>query len=225
MRREIAGALEHRAGGLAQVHAELGRDDVRERRLAEARRAEDEHVIERLGRAARAALMKISSCSLTGAWPTYSSSRRGRMARSTASSSALGAALMMRSDVTVVSIYSRTAPWRARRISSSVECVPVPAPLSKRVASPGRYPSATRARVGLGLGTAGAAGARGARRQLRCREPIAHLHDQPLGGLAPDAGNARERRDVLGLHALLKLAHADARKQAERNLRSHARRP
>ena len=47
-RGEIAGPLEHRPGGLLQVHAELGRDDVRERRLAEARRPEDEHVIDRL---------------------------------------------------------------------------------------------------------------------------------------------------------------------------------
>ena len=46
-RREIAGALEHRARRLAQVHAELVRDDVRQRRLAEARRAEQQHVVER----------------------------------------------------------------------------------------------------------------------------------------------------------------------------------
>ena len=40
-------------GGLPQVHAELVRDDVRERGLAEARRAEDQHVIERLAALAR----------------------------------------------------------------------------------------------------------------------------------------------------------------------------
>ncbi len=45
-RGEVAGALEHRAGGLAQVHAHLARDDVRERRLAEPRRAEEERVVE-----------------------------------------------------------------------------------------------------------------------------------------------------------------------------------
>ena len=52
-RREVAGALDHRPGGLAQVHAELVRDDVRERGLAEARRAEDQHVVERLAPVAR----------------------------------------------------------------------------------------------------------------------------------------------------------------------------
>src|SRR5207237_913425 len=35
-------------------------------------------------------------------------------------------------------IYSRAAPCRARRISSSVECVPGPTALSKRAASAGR---------------------------------------------------------------------------------------
>ena len=47
MRREIAGPLEHGARRLAQIDAELVRDDVRERRLAEARRAEQQRVIER----------------------------------------------------------------------------------------------------------------------------------------------------------------------------------
>src|SRR5450631_1461210 len=45
---EIAGALQHRTRSLAKVDAELVRDDVRKRRLAESRRTEQEHVIERL---------------------------------------------------------------------------------------------------------------------------------------------------------------------------------
>ena len=65
-RREIAGPLEHRARGLAQVDAELGGDDVRQRRLAEARRAEDQARDRAPRRACAAALMKISSCVLTG---------------------------------------------------------------------------------------------------------------------------------------------------------------
>ena len=47
-RGEIAGPLEHGPRRLVQVHAELVRDDVRERRLAEARRAEQKRVVERL---------------------------------------------------------------------------------------------------------------------------------------------------------------------------------
>src|SRR5262245_24528007 len=47
-RGEIAGALEHRAGGLAQVDAHLLRDDVRQGGLAEAGWAEQQDVVERL---------------------------------------------------------------------------------------------------------------------------------------------------------------------------------
>ena len=47
-RGEIAGALEHRAGSLPQVHAHFARDDVRQRGLAETRRPEQQHVVERL---------------------------------------------------------------------------------------------------------------------------------------------------------------------------------
>jgi hypothetical protein len=47
-RREIAGLLEHRTGRRSHGDAELVRDHVRERRLAEAGRAVQQHVIERL---------------------------------------------------------------------------------------------------------------------------------------------------------------------------------
>src|SRR6185295_7820970 len=46
-RREIAGPFEHGTRGLPQVHAELVRDDVCERGLAEPRRAEQQRVVER----------------------------------------------------------------------------------------------------------------------------------------------------------------------------------
>jgi hypothetical protein len=42
-------------GGLAQVHAQLGRDDVRQRGLAQAGRAEQQHVVERFLALARRA--------------------------------------------------------------------------------------------------------------------------------------------------------------------------
>src|SRR6185503_12341353 len=47
-RSQVAGPLEHRSRGLPQIDAELVRDDVRERRLAQARRPEQQRVIERL---------------------------------------------------------------------------------------------------------------------------------------------------------------------------------
>ncbi len=45
---EIAGPFEHRPRGLAQVHAQLARQDVGERGLAQSRRTEDQRVIQRL---------------------------------------------------------------------------------------------------------------------------------------------------------------------------------
>jgi hypothetical protein len=53
--REILRLLEHRPGRLPQVDAQLGGDDVAQRRLAQARRAEQQHVIEHLGALARRA--------------------------------------------------------------------------------------------------------------------------------------------------------------------------
>ncbi len=47
-RREIAGLGDHRPRGRAEIDAELAGDDLRERRLAEAGRADEEHVVERV---------------------------------------------------------------------------------------------------------------------------------------------------------------------------------
>ena len=47
-RREIAGLGDHRARRGAEIDAELARHDLRQRRLAEPRRADEQHVIERL---------------------------------------------------------------------------------------------------------------------------------------------------------------------------------
>ena len=46
-RREIARLGDHRAGGRAKIHAEFARDDLRERRLAETRRTDEQHMVER----------------------------------------------------------------------------------------------------------------------------------------------------------------------------------
>ena len=48
-RREIARLGDHRAGGGAEIDAELARDDLRQRGLAEPRRADEQHMVERLG--------------------------------------------------------------------------------------------------------------------------------------------------------------------------------
>ena len=52
-RGQVARPLENRSRGLAQVHAHLGGDDVRQRGLAEPRGAEQQQVVECLAAAAR----------------------------------------------------------------------------------------------------------------------------------------------------------------------------
>ena len=47
-RRKIAGLGDDRPRGGAEIDAQFARDDLRERGLAEARRADEQHVIERL---------------------------------------------------------------------------------------------------------------------------------------------------------------------------------
>ena len=47
-RGEIAGLGDDRAGGRAEIDAELARHDLRQRRLAEPRRADEQHMVERL---------------------------------------------------------------------------------------------------------------------------------------------------------------------------------
>ena len=46
-RREIAGLGDHRPGGGAEIDAQFARDDLRQRGLAEAGRADEQHVVER----------------------------------------------------------------------------------------------------------------------------------------------------------------------------------
>jgi DNA polymerase III delta prime subunit len=48
-RRQVLGFFQHRTAGLAQVHAQLLRDDVTQRGLAQAGRAEQQHMVQRLG--------------------------------------------------------------------------------------------------------------------------------------------------------------------------------
>ena len=52
-RREVAGTLDGRAGGGVHLRAHLVGDDARERGLAQARGAREDHVVERLAAVAR----------------------------------------------------------------------------------------------------------------------------------------------------------------------------
>ena len=83
---DVALALERRAGRLHERHAQLGGDDLRERGLAEPGRAGQQHVVERVAARGAPPAIETASCSRTDAWPTKSSSRRGRSERSSSSS-------------------------------------------------------------------------------------------------------------------------------------------
>ncbi len=52
-RCQVSRPFQHRPAGLAQVHLHFVRDDVCERGLAQAGRAEQQHMVERLGSATR----------------------------------------------------------------------------------------------------------------------------------------------------------------------------
>jgi hypothetical protein len=68
-RREIARLGDHRAGRGAEADAQFARDDLRQRRLAEAGRAEEQHMIQRLAARFRAASMKMRRFSRAAFWP------------------------------------------------------------------------------------------------------------------------------------------------------------
>ncbi len=84
--REVAGALDHRAGGGAEPHAELARHDLRQRGLAKPRRSMKQNVVKRFA-ALFAACMKIERFSRLAFWPMNSVSVCGRRLASAASSS------------------------------------------------------------------------------------------------------------------------------------------
>ncbi len=52
-RGQIAGLGDHRAGGGAEIDAQFARDDLRQSRLAQSRRTDEQHVIERFFTPAR----------------------------------------------------------------------------------------------------------------------------------------------------------------------------
>ena len=78
-RRELALVIDRRARADVEVDAELVRDHVRERGLAEARRAREQEVVERPAALLRGAHRDLRF-SIRSRWPMYSSKLRGRSA-------------------------------------------------------------------------------------------------------------------------------------------------
>ena len=86
-RGQVAGALDHRAGGGAEADAQLARDDLRQRGLAEAGRAVQQHVVQRLAAGARGGDEDGEVLPRRRCWPTKSARVCGRSEASAASSS------------------------------------------------------------------------------------------------------------------------------------------
>ena len=82
LRGEVAGLGDHRPRGRAEVDAEFARDDLRQRRLAEARRADEQHMIQRLAARLRANSMNTLRFLRAASWPVKSASTCGRNAAS-----------------------------------------------------------------------------------------------------------------------------------------------
>ncbi len=112
-RREVAGPLQHRPRGLAQVDAHLLGDDVRQRGLAQPGRTEQQHVIERLAAVARS--LDEDAELARGSSPGRCTRRvaSGRSARSIASSCGAAAGAIRRS-VSIIERGSSQLNPRAR---------------------------------------------------------------------------------------------------------------
>ena len=107
-------ALRSSAGPAVWTKAtlELGRDDLRQRRLAEAGRPGEQHVVERLAARAGGLRSRRRAAPCSASWPTNSSSRRGR---SEPSSVVLGARRPARLDAA-----RRSPPRLAQRVGDQV---------------------------------------------------------------------------------------------------------
>ena len=111
-RREVAGLDNHRPRGGAEADAELARQDLRQRGLAEAGRTDEQHMVQRLAAFSRR-LDENRQIGPRRAWPTNSASRCGRSAVSP-TSSARRSGVTMRGAVLTSPIPSARAGSTAR---------------------------------------------------------------------------------------------------------------
>src|SRR6185437_6434705 len=164
--------------------------------------------------------MKMSSCAFACGWPTYSASRRGRMALSTASSSRVASTAIVLSACKMDLLRRRALQGAADQLFGGM-CTRT-----------GRLEQARRLRrlvaqshqraEGLGLGTRPRG--HGARRVgARRLETVAHLDEQALRGLAADPRHLDERGHILALHAERERLDTQSREQRQGDLGADAR--
>ena len=119
-RGQVTGVLDRGTAGDAQRLLHLGRDDHRQRGLAEARWAAEQHVVGSPLTRRRAASSMRPSWARTRCWPMNSSSVRGRSAASTARSSMSAVGLTSRSSP-LVDAHLR-GPARSCRAGADWSC-------------------------------------------------------------------------------------------------------
>src|SRR5512146_366326 len=163
--------------------------------------------------------MKMSSCALTCGCPTYSARRRGRIALSTASSSRLASAAIILSACKMGLLRRRALQGASDQLFGGMCTWTYGLEQARRL----RRLVAQRNEGSEGLGLRACSGGHGARRGRSARlQPVAHLDDQALGGLAADTRHFDQRRHILALHALRERLDTYAREQRQGDLRADA---
>ena len=212
LRGQIRRALQHRAGGLAQIHAQLHRDDIGERGLAEARGTKYQHMIHGLG-----ALTRGGDEDLHLRLDVLLAHIVGQPLRPD------GAILLVLAGrgagAGSCAFTHAIAPCSARRMSSSVVWVPAPMPLSRRRCL-GRFVVQRHQRIErLAARVPGCAapGAPGMAGWFFTRSRISIISRSAL--LRPTPGMRVSVVDVLRQYAAREALDTHARQHPERDLR------
>ena len=216
---QVAGLLDDRAGGGAHRHAHLVGDDVGQRRLAEAGRAVEQHVIERLAPAAGRGnrhLQVVADAVLADVLVERARAQAGVVLRVVVG----GAPVMTRS------VMARSLPALASA-PAAPPSAPVRTSLAARRQRGLERPSRPAADDSRGS-AAPRAGRRAADRSPTraavaspaptpsCASAVLQLEHDALGGLLADAGDAGEPRHVAALHAGDEIAGLHAGQHAQR---------
>ena len=200
-RRHVGLAVDGRARHDPQRRGHLGRDDGRERRLAEAREGRPGARARTARPRRRAASRKIESCSLICSWPTNSARLRGRSERSNSSSPGARSASGIRAPAAALTRPPGRDGAREREPHALLDregLVDVAAapPRPRRPTCPAR-PARRAPRCGRRRRRSAASPSA----TVAARPPTLSLRsiDDPLGGAPADAGDAREEGVVAGL--------------------------
>ena len=222
---EIAGLLDHRACRGADRHAQLVGDHVGERRLAEARGAVEQHVIERLAALARRGdrhLQVLAHAVLADVVVQAPRPQAGLVLRVVFDARRRDESGIAHADQARREFLQRPPAAEASKRRSAavlehllehlVDGLTMVAEIRER----GHQIVAAARRLSTGI--AGSPAADSSAFGSRSRSSI----DDPLGGLLADARDAGQPGDVGALDGADQLARLDAREHGQRQLRADA---